>query len=129
MDAYNASPESAVSALRLFSKIGVTGNRRALLGDMLELGCDTDALHFSVGISAVKYGVTDLYCIGNHSKQIAEGAVFAGLSQNRVRLFKAEEKQRLIEVLSQELRSGDGLLLKASRRLKLEEVLSALKER
>lgn len=128
MDAYNASPESAIAALRLLSGKQISGRRRALLGDMLELGCDAEALHFSVGISAFKNGVTDLYCIGKLSEKIAEGAVFAGMPRERIRLFGAEEKERLISVLLSDLAKGDALLLKASRAIKLEDVLTALTE-
>jgi UDP-N-acetylmuramoyl-tripeptide--D-alanyl-D-alanine ligase len=95
---------------------------------MLELGCDAEALHFSVGISAFKNGVTDLYCIGKLSEKIAEGAVFAGMPRERIRFFGAEEKERLISVLLSDLAKGDALLLKASRAIKLEDVLTALTE-
>ncbi len=128
MDAYNASPESSRAALELLKDSKVPGRRYALLGDMLELGCDAEALHFSLGISAVKAGVTDLYCIGRLGEKTAEGAAFAGLPRERIRLFERSEKARLCEILRQELKKGDALLLKGSRALGLESVLSSLTE-
>lgn len=129
MDAYNASPESTVAALQLLASTPICGRRRALLGDMLELGCDAEALHFSIGISAFKNGVTDLYCIGKYSEKTAEGAIFAGMPREAVRQFDTNERGRLIDVLIDDLKKGDALLLKASRAMKLEEVLTALTER
>lgn len=128
MDAYNASPESAAAALELLRKSEVKGRRMALLGDMLELGCDADTLHFSIGVAAFKAGVTDLFCIGSLGKKIAEGAAFSGLPKERIHLFDADEKPKLSAALKSKMKKGDALLLKASRRLELEHVLSALTE-
>jgi UDP-N-acetylmuramoyl-tripeptide--D-alanyl-D-alanine ligase len=127
-DAYNASPESSAAALRLLCKMQVKGHRIALLGDMLELGRDAEAFHFALGIQAGKSNIDQLYCIGELGRKIAEGAAFAKLSGDRIKTFATAEKNKLIKTLRQELRSGDVLLLKASRALSLEDVLSALTE-
>lgn len=126
MDAYNASPESAAAALKLLQKADVSGRRIALLGDMQELGCDSEALHFSLGAYAFRAGVTDLYCIGSLARKIAEGAAAKGLARERIRLFSIDEKEKLCAALKQDLTEGDALLLKASRALGLESVLSIL---
>ena len=48
-DAYNSNPESLRKALEFLSGTRASGKRIAILGDMLELGEESEKLHFEAG--------------------------------------------------------------------------------
>ena len=72
-DAYNSNPESLKSALTFLSDIETTGKRIAILGDMLELGEHSHALHLKTG-QAIPANIDLLITVGSHSRAIADGA-------------------------------------------------------
>jgi len=120
-DSYNASPASTLAALDLLAEL--PGRRVALLGDMLELGPAEEQGHRSVGQRAAT--ASDLLLtVGSRATLIAEAAQHAGATDVR-QLASAEQA---IELLRQELREGDHLLIKASRAMAFEEIVSALAE-
>ncbi|MBQ7990254.1 MAG: UDP-N-acetylmuramoyl-L-alanyl-D-glutamate--2,6-diaminopimelate ligase [Oscillospiraceae bacterium] len=119
IDCYNAAPASMRAALDVLSK--VEGERHiAVLADMLELGGTTERLHYEVGEYAASLGV-EVICYGGLSENTANGAVHAGGKGTH---FK--DKSALISHLKKYLRSGDAVLFKASRGMKMEEVLDAV---
>ena len=125
-DCYNASPESMRAALHTLQSLHVNGKRIALLGDMLELGNTTKALHEQVGqIAAVQADV--VMTVGELGAHIASGARKAGTCE--VYAFTGENaKTEAARTLSGILAPGDALLLKASRGVKLEEVYFSVKD-
>ena len=126
MDAYNASPESSIAALHLLAESKSSGAKVAVLGDMLELGENESAFHRDLGKASAEIGLTSLYLIGKNAESIKEGAVSAGMIPLHIHVFASDEKRMLADELTKSLKPGDVLLLKASRALRLETVLSAL---
>ena len=120
-DSYNASPASMLAALDLLAEL--PGRRIALLGDMLELGAAEEEGHRSVGERAAT-ACDLLLTVGRRASSIAEAARRGGGSD--VRHLGAAGQA--IEVLRTELREGDHALIKASRAMAFEEVVSALTE-
>ena len=120
-DSYNASPASMLAALDLLSDL--PGRRIALLGDMLELGAAEEEGHRSVGERSAT-ACHLLLTVGRLASYIADAARRAGTTEVR-HLSSAGDA---IEVLSKELREGDHVLIKASRAMAFEEVVSALTE-
>jgi UDP-N-acetylmuramoyl-tripeptide--D-alanyl-D-alanine ligase len=119
-DSYNASPASMLAALDLLSEL--PGRRIALLGDMLELGRAEDEGHRRIG--EIAGGVCDiLLTIGERGRLISENA---RRSDADVRHLGSTSEA--IDALKNELRAGDHLLIKASRAMAFEEVVSALTE-
>ncbi len=119
-DAYNANPVSMAAALDDLAVAPVDGGRRhvAILGDMLELGGDQLRFHREVGERAARTGVELLITVGPLARGIAEA--FPGETHAA---DDAAEAAALAEAL---LRSGDVVLLKASRGVGLERVREAL---
>jgi UDP-N-acetylmuramoyl-tripeptide--D-alanyl-D-alanine ligase len=118
-DSYNASPISVLAALDLLAE--TPGRHLALLGDMRELGAAEAEGHSAVGRRAA--GATDvLYVTGEKASLIAEAARAAGDPEVHV----VRQHEEAIKALQRELRSGDCLLVKASRALELERVVQAL---
>jgi len=120
-DSYNASPASMLAALDLLAEL--PGRRIALLGDMLELGAAEEEGHRSVGERAAT-ACDLLLTVGVRASSIAEAARRAGATDVR----QVGTAGQAIEALRKELREGDHALIKASRAMALEEVVSALIE-
>jgi UDP-N-acetylmuramoyl-tripeptide--D-alanyl-D-alanine ligase len=121
-DTYNASPESVIAALNLLSEMEAR-RRVAVLGDMLELGEQEEAGHRLVGRRAA--GVAGLLItIGQRARLIADEAFLSGLSAKRImRLPDAEAAKTYLQ---ENLRGGDVVLVKGSRGLRLDRLVSAL---
>lgn len=129
-DCYNAAPESMKAAIDVLCECTPTGSRRvAILGDMLELGKESIALHRSVGEYLQEHGVDLLIAVGNGGVEIAQGAVAMGMNPSDVMLYL--DRNNVADItkgLISRIQSGDTLLFKASRGVRLERVLTALKE-
>lgn len=118
-DTYNASPASMAAALRVLA--GQPGRRIAVLGDMLELGDVEERLHRELGEHAAG-AASVLFTVGPRARWIAEAARAAGLCDVREHVGK----EGLAQALRAEARAGDTILLKGSRGLALETVVTGL---
>jgi UDP-N-acetylmuramoyl-tripeptide--D-alanyl-D-alanine ligase len=125
-DCYNANPASMVAALATLRDLAAAQRGRAVaaLGDMLELGPDSAAMHRAVGEEVAKTGVRLYAAFGPRSKDAAEGAVAAGLAADAV--FHTEDVAVLASHLRARLAPGDVLLVKGSRGMQLERLVDAL---
>ena len=127
-DCYNAAPESMAAALRVMRLISAS-RRIAVLGDMKELGDNTEALHRSVGAETVRQGVDRLVAVGELGRFIALGAMDAGLPAEAIQYVAGpEDYPAAAEKFALELTKGDCVLFKASRAMALEKVASAVAE-
>ena len=117
-DTYNANPASLYAGLQVLAENGQ--ERWLVLGDMAELGPDSDKLHAEMGYSAADLGVRRLYCIGQASRHscrtFGPGA----------RHFASHED--LLETLRRELKPGVSCLVKGSRSMAMERVVKGLFE-
>jgi len=127
-DTYNANPGSMAAGLdTLTSMLG--GQKIAILGDMLELGGESENAHIRLGMKAAECELNYLVVIGEFAEYIARGAEQAGLNKERISVFKDKnESVALFEKLRKEghIAQGDWILVKASRGLRLETVVEAL---
>jgi UDP-N-acetylmuramoyl-tripeptide--D-alanyl-D-alanine ligase len=125
-DAYNANPESMRAALTTLTTRGRTSSRRtwAVLGEMAELGPTAETEHQSLGRFAVRSGVSHMIVVGDHAGGIHAGAVAeASWQENSMHVADVQEA---IDVLREQVRSGDIVLVKGSRVAGLERVAEAL---
>jgi UDP-N-acetylmuramoyl-tripeptide--D-alanyl-D-alanine ligase len=117
-DAYNANPESMRAALAALA--GLAGERRiAVLGAMAELGPDAEAEHERLGRDAVASGVDLVVAVGPDAVGIAGGASAAGGRAGEESVH-VPDRAAARELLSELLRPGDVVLVKASRSYGLE---------
>ena len=116
-DCYNASPDSQAAALAVLG--GMNAKRKiAVIGDMLELGSYSAQAHASVGIKAAENKIDVLFTYGTHSLETARAA------EGSVETVKSfSDKQELSKELCSMLSEGDAVLFKASRGMKLEDVI------
>lgn len=124
-DAYNANPNSMMAVLRTFMKLPCEGRRVLVLGDMLELGAHAEALHRDVGRTVAELSPDQLVAVGNDTQNfVADEAVKQGYPAARVSCF-AHAKEAAAAVRAFVV-PGDGVLLKASRGMRLERILDEL---
>jgi len=123
-DCYNANPLSFARALETLRDLPVS--RRVLVaGDMLELGAHTKSAHRAIGRLAADSGVASIVAIGAFASEFARGA--AEVPGVDVRTYHTAEAAW--PAVAEVVRSGDGLLVKGSRRLKLEQIATRIIER
>ena len=130
-DCYNASPESMRAAFKVQSsmvKESGEGRMVALLGDMYELGEESERLHEQVGADFALAGGEALFTFGESADGIARGAILHGIETESV-FRNPDVKSPAIsgEMLLHFLKSGDVLLVKASRGAAAERIIEYLK--
>lgn len=117
-DSYNASPDSMKGAIDILISLKSEGRKIAALADMLELGERGPQEHLEIGKYAAGKKVDILVCVGKLAQQYGEG--YAG---EYVCLQNAQEA---LEYLKTVLQPGDTLLVKGSRSMKMDEIVSGL---
>ena len=118
-DCYNANPNSTAAAILSLAQL--EGRKICVLGDMLELGENSPALHYAIGEKAAQAGVELVLACGALSENTCRGAMDAG---TQAQWF--ESREALIEALPTFIRPGDNILVKASNSMKFDAVTEAL---
>jgi UDP-N-acetylmuramoyl-tripeptide--D-alanyl-D-alanine ligase len=120
-DSYNANPDSMAQALELLA--ARPERRIAVLGDMLELGAETPALHAQLGGRVAAAGVGGFLGFGPAMQHAVRAAAAAGLG---ARAAHFDDLEALVAALRALLRPGDAVLVKGSRGCRMERVVAAL---
>jgi len=120
LDCYNANPSSMQSALGLLGDIVPPHRRVVVVGDMLELGRFSAALHVQLGRRIAACGARHLVAVGAMRRHVARGARSAGMAGAAV--HTAGTVAEAARALRRCARPGDTVLLKASRGMALERV-------
>lgn len=120
-DTYNASPASSIAALNLLEELD--GRKIAVLGDMLELGTYEEEGHRKVGRRAMDVAAV-LITVGKRGRLIAEEALACGMEPEKV--FIKENNEEAIACLREIITPNDIILVKGSRGMKMEEIVTAL---
>lgn len=115
VDAYNANPTSMEAALKNFSKIETTSDRVLILGDMKELGEDSEAEHNKVLELIKTLGFTKVYFVGTE---------FANVSGSEFACF--EKIESLAEYFAQNPISDSTILIKGSNSTRLTKIVDSL---
>lgn len=123
-DCYNASPDSIKASLGVLTTIKCTGRRIAVLGEMLELGSYGPEGHRQCGECAEKLGVDILYAVGGENAGWYIKGSGEMAEEGKAKLFATKEE--LSEKLISKIKPGDAVMFKASRGVKLEQVIEAL---
>ncbi len=120
-DAYNASPASMRVAIKTTSEV-YSGRLIAVLGDMMELGDISEAVHREIGAELVESRFDTLITLGELGKFIAVGARDAGLKN--VYTFDTHEDaaKKILEIV----RDGDTILFKASHVMHMEKIIELI---
>ena len=119
-DCYNANPNSVKAALTSISTL--PGRHVAILGDMLNLGEHSKQMHREIGEIAAQCGIDVLLCHGERARLIYDGYMSAGGAQAQYYPLMTELKAEI----PGQIKKGDVVLVKASRGMHFEELLSLI---
>lgn len=126
-DCYNANPASMRAAIDLLAMADT--EKVAILGDMFELGKNSDALHAGVGAYAAEAGIDRIICVGENARHMYEAA--AEKAQGTVYAAYFPDRPSLLECLKKEpeafLSKGCTVLVKASHGMEFGEVLENIR--
>lgn len=125
-DAYNANPSSMKAAFEAMDSLGRPGRRILILGDMRELGDQSQRCHQKVGREAGVSTANVIIAVGAMSRVTADGATSAAGTSKRIYSFPSIEA--LSDRLPGLLEPGDNVLLKASRGAKLERIVPLIEK-
>ncbi len=123
-ESYNSNPEALNSVLEDFSRWLWSGRKLAVLGDMLELGSQAKTYHREVGRRLAGLGLDIVITVGDLTRETRRGAREAGVPAHR--LVHAADSSQAAELVLGLLRSGDLLLVKASRGIGLDRMIRQL---
>lgn len=121
-DAYNANPDSMKAALMALQKKFPSKRKIAVLGEMMELGAQTAALHEKVGEYAASEGIEILMACGAHAKEMKKGFDLNGGKSSMV----FADPDELQKTLKKSLKKGDAVLIKGSRLSRMEKIIDFL---
>jgi UDP-N-acetylmuramoyl-tripeptide--D-alanyl-D-alanine ligase len=122
-DAYNANADSTIAALETLCDLPLQGRRVAVLGDMEELGAHSESAHAEVGKRAAELKIGQLFVVGKMAAVTAKAARDGGLN----RVIEFENVEVAVTAIRKFLKTGDVVLLKASRASRLERIAEILK--
>ena len=115
VDAYNANPTSMKAALDNFISLKSDSEKALILGDMLELGKDSEAEHGKIVEMIAASGIKKVMLVGQN---------FASVAKNGMSTFKNVDE--LIPVLTDNKLNGCLILIKGSNSMKLTKVVEYL---
>ena len=123
-DSYNANPDSFGPALKTLVHLAKGKNRRKIVvvGDMLELGKNSNQLHQELFNQLMQYKVEGIFTYGPQCQIAADFIRQKGLEN----VYSFSTHEELAKKLTQYLKSGDIILLKGSRGMQMERVLAYL---
>lgn len=131
-DAYNANPDSMIAALETFAEVAATASRRiAVIGDMLELGESSHALHCEVIDRIIQIDANvrfeHVVTVGKLSGDAAD-RLRERWSKDRVICFEKVDT-KTGQAIAALLKPDDAVLLKGSRSMGLEKLVPFIEER
>lgn len=129
-DCYNANPASMSSGLSSFRRyldsFEQAGRRSVVVvGDMLELGDEEKTYHRKIGQLLAVLDFDFIVAVGQRAKDIQRTAIQTGFNKAKTKHFDTTEQAG--EFLTEYVRRGDIIYLKASRGIALEKVITLLK--
>ncbi len=125
-DTYNSNPQSLKQAIDVLCRQEAGGRRILIMGDMLELGPQTNDFHAYFGRYVARKPIDILVTMGGHARHTAETARHSGMSTQAIHHFPGCPE--VLDFLVETLRQGDVLLIKGSRSMRMEQIVDHLKK-
>jgi UDP-N-acetylmuramoyl-tripeptide--D-alanyl-D-alanine ligase len=124
-DSYNANPDSVRAAIDVLA--AMSGRRVLVLGDMGEVGAQSEAFHREVGTYAAQSGVDALITMGAATAQSA--LAYLAAAPQAASVHAATPTEAAGAVRSLQLTTADAVLVKGSRFMAMERVIEELQEK
>ena len=124
-DSYNSSPSALKRSLDAIAHDATASRKVAVLGEMLELGAHSEALHQQCGRAAAAAGLARLFVVGGAAaRSLGDAAVQAGMPASAVTYFETSEQAA--PTVAASLRARDLVLVKGSRGIRTDIVADRL---
>jgi len=123
-DAYNANPESVLALHGNVKELNYSGKKYFILGDMLEMGEESEQLHMQV-IEKIKPYYDGVWYVGQHTESIS--SLFEDDEIGKNVFLSSTYELKLAMKFHSMLHPEDLVLIKGSRGMKLESILEAWK--
>lgn len=126
-DVYNSNPTAAKEVLHFFADTPTQGKRIAVLGDMLQLGDASPALHASLMENLNPDKIAHVYLVGEEIKSLEE-ALLPIYPAGTVKRYAIDDPESLLKDLLADLTPDDTIMLKGSHGVHLENIVNQLKK-
>ena len=125
-DTYNSNPSSLRAALQTIKELKVKKQGLVVgLGEMMELGKEASKYHFEAGQLIADMGPRYLVVLGEDGQQIIKGAHKGGMDITQTQL--ATTHAEMSDAIKANVREGDLVFLKGSRRVALDKVVEVIR--
>lgn len=122
-DSYNASPVSTIAAIDVLSQLKAR-KKIAILGDMLELGKQTENGHKEVARKIFNSNIDMFIGVGSRMKKAVEELVALGFPKANIMHF--DDPMQAAEKIEEKFGEGDLILVKGSQGMRMEKILEKL---
>jgi len=119
-ESYNANPSSMRAVLRVLANESISGRRIAVLGSMRELGEGSDAFHAELAGPIVEAGVDYAILVGEEMEPLAKAL------GPKVKMEHVPDVAAALDLVRNEARPGDAILVKGSNSIGLAALVEAL---
>lgn len=123
-DSYNASPDSVKSSVSVLRTLHISGKNIVVMSDMLELGERSEEIHYELGKYMAVEGIDVLITVGDLAKSIYRGANDSSIA---IKTIHCKDNDDAFKQVMSLVERGDKILVKGSRGMHTEEIVSKLK--
>lgn len=124
-DTYNASPDSMRASLNVLCNMKTEGRKIAVLGDMFELGTDSERYHYEVGEYLAELPIDELLVVGEQAKAIHQALHD---HKSKIRTSEYMDNEEVAMCLLGTLMPEDIVLIKGSNGMKMYEIVDLLQK-
>lgn len=122
-DTYNASPISTISALGVLGQLKAR-RKIAVLGDMLELGEQTELGHREVGKKIFSEKIDAFVAVGKRMHYAVKEMIALGFPRENILQF--DDPETAAEKIFQFVKESDFILVKGSQGMRMEKIVEKL---
>lgn len=119
-DTYNASPDSMKASINVLADLQSEGKKIAVLGDMFELGDNSEQFHYEVGKHLATKDIDELVVVGELSQQFVKAVQD---SDSKIKCYSFKDNGEVALYLMSVMNPEDIVLIKGSNGMNLKEIV------
>ena len=119
-DTYNASPDSMKASINVLAELQSEGKKIAVLGDMFELGDNSEQFHYEVGKHLATKDIDELVVVGELSQQFVKAVQD---SESKIKCYSFKDNGEVALYLMSVMNPEDIVLIKGSNGMNLKEIV------
>jgi UDP-N-acetylmuramoyl-tripeptide--D-alanyl-D-alanine ligase len=125
-DSYNSNPWALMQMIDVVCRMPGFSRRILVAGEMLELGSDTNTLHFECGTYGAERGLDLVIGVRGAASEIIRAAREAAMPDSQTHFFP--DADSVAGFVKEQIRKGDLVLIKGSRGVHLERIIQKLRD-